>query len=188
VYPPDSRTLVALALLATAAAGSSLLLLGSDSADELSVQPPELSLAFYLDKARLTGTGQRGEIVYQVWTDKAAQSASDASITMDGVRMLYGPPQQIPWKLRANSGSIPANARIIELAGNVVAVAGDKPQNQMVIHTERMDIEPALREARTADAVVIDYNGRLLNALGMRANLATNQLELLADVNGQFTP
>jgi lipopolysaccharide export system protein LptC len=187
VYPPEPRTIVALTLLAAAAAGSSLLLLDTGP-EKKRLAPPELSLAFFLNKAELTGTGKNGEIVYQVWTDKAAQSTQDASISMERVRMVYGPPDRIPWKLRADTGNIPADARVIHLQGNVVATAGDDVQKRVVIRTEQMDIDPATREASTDREVAIDYNGRILNALGMRANLDSNQLQLLADVNGTFLP
>jgi LPS export ABC transporter protein LptC len=187
VYLPEPRTLISLALLAAGAVGSSLLLLNTGQ-DKQKPEPPELSLAFYLNKAELTGTGPNGEIVYQVWTEKAAQATGDESIAMDNVRMVYGPPDNIPWKLRANSGSIPASARIIRLSGDVVATAGDGDANQMTIRTQQMDIDPATREASSSSEVAIDYDGRILNAVGMRANLESKQLTLLAEVNGQFTP
>jgi lipopolysaccharide export system protein LptC len=187
VYLPEPRTLISLALLVAGAVGSGLLLLNTGQ-DKQEPEPPELSLAFYLNQAELTGTGPSGEIVYQVWTEKAAQSASDESIAMDRVRMVYGQPDSIPWKLRANSGSIPASARIIRLSGDVVATAVDGDSNKIIIRTQQMDIDPAIREASARREVAIDYNGRVLNAVGMRANLESKQLTLLADVNGQFTP
>lgn len=187
MYLPEARTLISLALLAAAAAGSGLLLLNTGQ-EKNEPEPPELSLAFYLNKAELTGTGPSGEIVYQVWTEKASQETSDESIAMDSVRMVYGPPDSIPWKLHANSGSIPAKARIISLRGDVVATAGDNDSNKMIIRTQQMDIDPATREATSRREVAIDYNGRILNAVGMRANLESKQLTLLADVNGQFLP
>jgi LPS export ABC transporter protein LptC len=187
VYLPEPRTLIALTLLTAAAVGSSLLLLNSGQGKK-QLEPPELSLAFYLSNAELIGTGPGGEIVYQVWTEKAAQSANDESISMDQVRMVYGPPDSLPWKLRADSGSIPATARIIQLRGDVVATAGNNIANKIIIRTQQMDIDPATREASARHEVAIDYNGRVLNGVGMRANLESKQLALLADVNGQFIP
>lgn len=184
---PETRTLISLALLTSGAVGSSLLLLNTGQ-ETKEPEPPELSLAFYLNKAELTGTGPKGEIVYQVWTEKAAQATNDESIAMDNVRMVYGPPDSVPWKLRANSGSIPAKARIIQLSGDVVATADDNDSNTLIIRTQQMDIDPATREATSRREVAIDYNGRVLNAVGMRANLQSKQLTLLADVNGQFIP
>ena len=184
---PEPRTLISLAILLAGAIGSSLLVLNNGQEKE-KLEPPELSLAFYLRDAELTGTGRNGEVIYKVWTAKAAQSSSDDSISMDGVRMVYEPPEGIPWTLRANGGSIPASQRVIKLNGDVIATAGEKSESKMIIRTQQMDIDPVTREASSAREVAIDYNGRILNAVGMRADLARNQLRLLADVNGQFVP
>jgi len=184
---PEPRTLISLAILTAGAIGSSLLVLNTGQ-DQQKLEPPELSLAFYLSNAELSGTGRNGEVIYKVWTVKAAQSTSDESISMDRVRMVYEPPEGIPWTLRANGGSIPASPRIIKLNGDVVATAGEKSDSKIIIRTQQMDIDPVTREASSAREVAIDYNGRILNAVGMRADLERNHLKLLADVNGQFVP
>ena len=187
MYWPEPRMLISLTVLVAGAIGSSLLVLNTGQEKE-TLEPPELSLAFYLSDAELTGTGRNGEVVYQVWTAKAAQSTSDDSISMDRVRMVYEPPEGIPWTLRADGGSIPASQRIIKLNGDVIATAGENSESKMIIRTQQMDIDPVAREARSTREVAIDYNGRILNAIGMRADLERNQLKLLADVNGQFVP
>jgi LPS export ABC transporter protein LptC len=187
VYLPETRTLIALALLTAGAIGSSLLLLSNDG-DKKTLEPPELSLAFYLNRAELTGTGPKGEIVYRVWTEKAVQSTSDETITMDGVRMEYDPANGMPWKLRANTGKIEDKVRTIQLSGDVVATGIEDKQNVVIIRTQELNMDPTTREASTDGEVTIDYNGRILNALGMRANLESNQVKLLADVNGNFIP
>jgi len=68
-----------------------------------------------------------------------------------------------------------------------VATTGDS-ENQTTVRTFYLDIDPETREAFTQDEVVIEYNGREVNATGMRANFATNQLNLLSNVNGKFAP
>jgi len=187
VYLPETRTLIALALLTAGAIGSSLLLLSNDS-DKKTLEPPELSLAFYLNKAELTGTGPKGEIVYRVWTEKAVQSSSDETITMDGVRMEYEPAGGMPWKLQANTGKIEDKVRTIHLSGDVVATGIEYKQSVVIIRTQELNMDPTTREASTDGEVTVDYNGRILNALGMRANLESNEVKLLADVNGKFIP
>jgi len=187
VYFPETRTVIAFALLTAGAVGSSMLLLNNEG-EKQTLEPPELSLAFYLDKAELTGTGPKGEIVYRVWTEKAVQSTSDETITMDGVRMKYDPADGVPWELRANNGKIADAVRVIQLSGDVVAIGITDEQTVVTIRTQELNMDPATREASADGEVTVDYNGRKLNALGMRANLASNQVKLLADVNGQFIP
>ncbi|NOR20879.1 MAG: hypothetical protein GQ538_12415, partial [Xanthomonadales bacterium] len=51
-----------------------------------------------------------------------------------------------------------------------------------------LSIDPATRQATTQQKVVIEYNGRELNATGMNADFEANQLDLLSNVNGKFSP
>ena len=122
---PEPRNVVTLVLLVGGALISGLLLIDTRG-DADRPDRPELGLAYYLDKAELIGTGADGRIVYHVWTDRAAQSTNDDSIELRGVRMEYEPPSGMPWNLQARAGRIPADASIIELLGNVVAVTRDE--------------------------------------------------------------
>ena len=184
---PDPRTLINFAVLLAGAVVTSLILLGTGDDDQRD-RRPVLSLAYYLDRAELAGTGPDGELLYQVWTQRAAQSLTDESISLNQVRMKYAAPNTLPWDLKANSGRIPANASIIELRGNVIAVSEDDEDKVTIIRTQQLDIDPATREATTDRKVVVEFDGRRLNATGMLANLETNRLELLSNVNGKFNP
>ncbi len=90
--------------------------------------------------------------------------------------------------LQANAGRIPADASIIELTGDVVATTGTETENMTTLRTQRLDIDPETRQAESDEPVSIENNGRVLHATGLRANFESNQLKLLADVNGRFAP
>jgi len=184
---PAPRTVVTLLLLLGGALVSTMILLATNDEEEKSSRP-ELSLAYYLDQAELTGTGPDGELLYQVWTERASQSPSDSSIALERVRMKYSAPgNATPWELKANSGTIPADTSVIALRGNVIAVSKSSRDNT-IIRTQRLNIDPATREATTNRKVIVEFNGRKVNATGMLANLETNRLELLSNVNGKFLP
>jgi LPS export ABC transporter protein LptC len=187
MYTPEPRNFIRLVLLAAGAIISSLMLVKTWTTEEKHSKP-ELSLAYYLNKAELVGTGPDGKILYQVWTKRAQQTVGDESIDMDDVRMVYGPADGFPWELEANKGKIPADARTIELSGDVIATSGSSKQDTTTIRTEKLSINPATRQATTQQKVVIEYNGRELNATGMKANFEANQLDLLSNVNGKFAP
>jgi LPS export ABC transporter protein LptC len=184
LQPRDILTL----LILLAGAGISGLLLKDTWDDDDKESKPELSLAYYLDRAELIGTGEDGTIVYQVWTDRAEQLRDDNSVKLSYVRMVYGPPDGLPWELKANEGRMPSDARIIELQGNVVATSGDDIANRTIIRTQQLEIDPATRRAETLEKVAIEYDGRVLNATGMSADFEKNQLKLLSNVNGKFLP
>jgi LPS export ABC transporter protein LptC len=92
-----------------------------------------------------------------------------------------------PWELQANSGNIPADTSIIKLRGNVIAVSRNG-RDRTIIRTQRLNIDPETREATTNRKVIVEFNGRKINATGLLANLETNRLELLSNVNGKFVP
>lgn len=184
---PELRNVVTLTLLLTGALVSSYVVIDGWENEERQ-EKPELSLAYYLDSAELIGTGPDGKILYQVWTKSAAQSVGDNSIQLNDVEMRYRPPNGLAWELNSRRGRIPADADTIELIDNVVARSRDTDKNFTTITTSRLDINPATRLATTDQPVSIDYNGRKINATGMRANFEKNQLSLLSNVNGKFLP
>lgn len=187
MHSPEPRNLLTLALLLAGAVISTILVVDTWDEEEKR-EKPQLSLAYYLDSAELTGTAADGTILYRVRTRRAAQSVGDDSIELEEVEMEYGPPEGMPWALAAKTGRIPEDASIIELSGNVVATSGDDKDNATTIRTNRLDIDPETRLATTDQKVTIDYNGRELHATGMRANFEKNQLNLLSNVNGKFVP
>jgi LPS export ABC transporter protein LptC len=184
---PEPRAILSLVFLLAGAAAS--IYISSQPWDERETERrPELSLAYYLDQAELIGTGEDGEILYQVSTRRAAQRPDDETIEMDQVHMIYGAPTALPWELNADSGRIPADASVIELIGNVVAISSEEGKAPTIIRTQRLDIDPMTRQASTNEKVQLEFGDRILNATGMEANFETNKLDLLADVNGKFAP
>lgn len=186
---PEPRTVATILVLAVGAAFSTFLAV--TSADkEPAERGPELQLAYYLDTAELTGTAADGTVLYTVKTRRAQQMSESNSIELTEILMDYGASEGKPWKVRADRGRIPAGARIIELEGNVVAVSGGQSagQGQTVINTERLDIEPGTMRASTKKRVRLSFNNRQLNATGLQADFAANNLKLLSNVNGKFTP
>jgi LPS export ABC transporter protein LptC len=187
VSSPEPRTILSLTLLFIGAVLSAFIVSGLGKEDRKPARA-ELSLAYYLDQAELTGTGPDGEMLFQVWARRAEQSLDDSSIEMDEVRMVYGPHTALSWELNARTGRIPADASIIELRGNVVAVSAAEGSIPTIIRTQRLDINPETRQAETAHKVILEFDGRIVNATGMRANFETNELQLLSNVNGKFLP
>jgi lipopolysaccharide export system protein LptC len=184
---PEPRTILSLLLLLAGAIVSAFIVSGTWK-EATKPARAELSLAYYLDQAELTGTGPDGKMLFQVQTRRAAQSLGTASIEMDGVRMIYGPPTALPWEINANTGRISTDASIIELSGDVVAISATEGNSPTIIRTQQMDIDPATRQASTTRKVTLEFDGRIVNATGMRANFETNELQLLSNVNGKFLP
>jgi lipopolysaccharide export system protein LptC len=184
---PEPRAAVTFLVLLIGALASGYVLTDLLNEKEKAAKP-DLSLAYYLNDAELTGTGPDGSILFQVWTRTAAQSKYDEDIDMDIVRIHYGPPTALPWELRANRGRIPADAAVIELTGEVVAVSKTEGEPATIIRTDRLDVDPTTRNATTDADVTLEFDGRTIAAKGMLANFETNEVRLLSDVHGRFLP
>ncbi|MEE4185529.1 MAG: LPS export ABC transporter periplasmic protein LptC [Gammaproteobacteria bacterium] len=184
---PEPRNVLAFVLLLAGAVGSTFLVFRHSEIAEVS-EKPTLSLAYYLDNAELTGTTADGSVLYRIRADRAEQNTTDASIEMRAIDLDYGPVGGPTWNVRANAGRIPAAAEVIELAGDVTAVSGDLPGGRTEIRTQQLDIHPDTMLATTPARVAVLFDGHQLNGTGMEANFRTNRLNLLANVNGKFTP
>jgi lipopolysaccharide export system protein LptC len=77
---------------------------------------------------------------------------------------------------------------MLELLDDVVAVTREGDGAPAIIRTEYLRLEPDEYVASTDRKVTIDYAGSRLFAVGMRAYLKEDRLQLLSNVNGKFLP
>lgn len=184
----DSRSLTRIALLSVAAFSSGLLLSRLEDKPEQTDRAPRLGAGYYVEEAELIGTGDNGEVLYRVKTDQATEQLADGSVALDKVRIIYTAEEAVPWNLSANNGRIPPDGKMLELLGDVVAVTREDGGQPATIRTEFLQLEPDNYVAYTDRKVTIDYADSRLFAVGMRAYLKEDRLQLLSNVNGKFVP
>ena len=184
----DTRTLTRLVLLGIAAVASGLLLSRLEDEPPDTERRPRLGAGYYVESAELVGTGEDGGVLYRVQTDQATEQLDDGSVKLDGVRIVYTAGESVPWTLRANRGRIPPDGNMLELLDDVVAVTREGDGPPATIRTEYLRLEPNEYVAYTDRKVTIDYSGSRLFAVGMRAYLKEDRLQLLSNVNGKFLP
>ena len=184
----SNNRLPTLILLLVAAVASGVLVLRSGSEDPRPDPKPELGVGYYMNQAELFRTGETGQILYRVQTDKATQISEDDIVELDGVRISYEPPNEVPWDLHADRGHILPDRNIIQLMGNIVANTREDIQEQIRINTEYLELDTELHTANTDTDVAVDYTNNKLFATGLRANLKDEKLQLISDVNGHFIP
>jgi len=187
MHTPEPKTFLFLGIL-LALALLSLFISSEGQGDKDDGWRKALSMAYYLEDAELRSTGPDGKEVFRILARNAAQEPDELGIKLTEVNMIYGPPTALPWDLKADRGYIPEDASVIELHENVVAVSASIDKPTTVIRTQRLDINPATREATTEARVKLDFDGRVINAKGMEANFETNDLKLLSNVSGKFLP
>ncbi len=182
----DLRTILGLFALLCAAVASGILLIRIGDEEEQARETPRLGVGYYVTNAHLSGTGDDGRILYRLAAASVIQTPADGSVSLRGVVVNYDPAAEVPWSLTADTGRIPEGAKMIELTGNVVAATHETDNPMATIHTDYLEFDPATNIAATDREVVIEYAGSTVHAIGLRAMLRQDRLELLASVSGQY--
>ncbi len=182
------RQVALMAALTAAALGSWYLARQgqSESADDVPYEPAHRG--YYLKSARILGTGEKGNLLYEIEADHAEQQA-DKSIEFTDVRIRYSPESDIPWTVSADAATLRESSPRIVLRGHVRATSnGTTPENETEIRTQYLELDPERFLAETDLRVQIRIGARSLTATGMLASLNDDRIELKSNVRGKIAP
>lgn len=182
------RNVVAFALLTAGAIGSWYIARPDrgDDADTLPFDPTQRG--YYLESARILGTGADGLLLYEIQAARAEQQGDDR-VAFTDVRINYTPESDVPWTVNADSATIHQNEQRVRLRGHVraLSVAGFSG-NDTEIRTQYLELDPENYVAETDQRVQIRIGERSLTATGMLASLKESRVELKSNVSGKFAP
>lgn len=143
---------------------------------------------FYLRAARILGTGDDGQLLYEIEADYAEQQ-DNRDIQLQNVQITYAAEAEVPWTITSDRAMITANQDLLRLSGHVVALSNEGFAGEVTeIRTEVLEIDPDNYRAQTDARVQLRIGARSLTATGMLALLQENRLELHSNVSGKFVP
>ncbi len=143
---------------------------------------------FYLRTARILGTGNEGELLYEIEADYAEQQ-ENRDIEMQNVHIKYSAGADVPWTINADKATITDEQDLLRLSGHVIAISNEGFAGQVTeIRAPNLDIDPNTYMAETDSRVQLRIGSRSLTGTGMLALLQENRLELRANVSGKFVP
>lgn len=177
-----------LIVLLTGGALASWYLARKNQAEE-EVVPQERSYrGYYLESARILGTGPDGSLLYEIRAQHAEQT-DDNQIDFRDVSIEYSPDSAVPWAVQADTATIQENGPRIVLRGHVRAISHTGFSGRDTeIRTQYLELDPEAYLAQTDERVQIRIGARSLTATGMLASLRDNTLELKSNVSGKFVP
>lgn len=184
----EPRTAVNMTILLAAAAASWALFLRAGESPVPQHEQPPVGIGYYATDARLSATDDHGRIRYRVAAASAEQQPGDGSVSLRQVSISYDPQEARPWRLHSDAGSIPPGGKIVTLTGNVVAETQADDTPPATIRTDYLKFDAATNVATTNREVNVDYAGSRVRAIGMRADLAGDRIELLTQVRGSYAP
>ena len=182
----ERKTIFGLGVLLCGTLATSALLMRTREEEPAAAPPPQLDIGYYALNARLSGTDDAGRMLYSVAAASVVQTPSDGVVNLKDVAVNYDPAVDVPWSLHADTGKIRPDGKIIELSGNVVAATREVDSPAATIRTDYLEFDPGTNIATTDRKVLIDYAGSTVHALGLRALLQEDRLELLQEVAGRY--
>lgn len=182
------RLIIALVLLSIAALAS-WYLARDRSGDVATPAAPETQYrGYYLEDARILGTGEDGSLLYEIRAEFAEQQP-DQRIRFSSVVIDYTPSSDVPWLIRADTALLSAADNRVLLEGHVLArsdegVSGEETE----LRTNSLVFDPERHVAETDDRIQIRIGERNLAGTGMLAFLKENRVEIRSNVSGRFVP
>ena len=154
--------------------------------DETPYEP--VHRGYYLKSARILGTGENGDLLYEIRADHAEQM-SDKRIEFTDVRVRYSPESDIPWTVNADEATLQEDSPRIQLRGHVRATSNaTSADEETEIRTQYLELDPERFVAETDQRVQIRIGARSLTATGMLASLNDDRIELKSNVRGKIAP
>jgi LPS export ABC transporter protein LptC len=144
-------------------------------------------LGYYVHGARMTGTDEQGRVAYRVLAGRLDEVPEENRLQLTDVSIEYHPPEDTAWSISAASASSPKGGSPLDLVGNVkvksVPTDGAEP---LTIDTEALRFWPETSIAETEAYVQIRVGSLQFDALGLRADLMADLLQLESQVHGTF--
>ncbi len=182
------RMMILIGVLTAAAAGTWYLARdrSDDDADPLSYDVEHRG--YYLKSARILGTADDGQLLYEIEAAHAEQEDVDR-IEFKEVRVRYSPTSEVPWVVQADEATLQQGNPRIALRGYVRAIsAPDDDGQETEIRTQYLELDPERFIAETDERVQIRFGSRSLTATGMLASLNDDRIELKSNVRGKIVP
>ena len=184
----DPRHATLLLVLTAGALGSWYLARPDKSRAPETLPYESLHRGYYLKSARILGTGENGNLLYEIEADRAEQQ-TDKSIEFTDVHIRYSPESEIPWTVHADAATLREGSPRISLRGHVRAIsAGRISDDDTEIRTQYLELDPDRFVAETEERVQIRVGARSLTATGMLASLNDDRIELKSNVRGKIAP
>lgn len=148
-----------------------------------------LQPGYYMTQARIWEMGPDGRPVYRVEAESIVQNPADLSIVLQDLALNYRADNAQEWSLTAQNGYAPPGSRTIDFSGDVRIVGRPRPAGgPAVIRTERLSVDTQTDVASTRSRVDIEWDRGWLSAVGLRADLNHELLQLESSVHGRFVP
>jgi len=144
---------------------------------------------YYLRDAVLLETDASGRVSYRIHAALVEERPRDGALLLNDVLVEYQPAEEIPWRVRAARGEARPDEAALELEGGVELTREPGEDGQATtVRMERLLLLPEQHLASASGGVSFRVGPNALEAVGMKAFLKEDRLELESNVHGRFRP
>ena len=183
-----TKNIVKILLLLVLAAGSSFMYFFSSKTND---DPEKFNLTrveYIVKDAKLYGTNTEGEFLYTIVAKKAQANNADRQIYLDQVFLDYDGDQDIDWRITSEKGQLLSNSNVLALSGNVTVQSLSNENNMTTISTDYLEINPNAYTIATNRDVLIELDNNKIEAKGLTAQLKSNRLNFVSNINASIQP
>lgn len=178
---------ILIVLLIGAAAASSLALWFLYRSDESAplVGPPRSD--YFLVDFELISLDSEGNEAFRVSGPLLSRHPYLGTIGIERPAFHFPTEHAKPWTAHADRAFATANASEVKLDGNVrLDAPGDSEHERMTFSSDSLTVFPRERQARSDDMVVFSSPDSILQGQGLRIDMQSRRLQLLAKVSGNY--
>lgn len=143
---------------------------------------------YVLHDFELVALDKQGKEAFLLRAPKLARNPDDKTLSIATPLFLIPDKQGDRWKLRSKTGWVAADNSEIRLRGNVVATSPPDGSPPSTMKTEQLNVFPDADKASSPVLVTVTNPASTMRGIGMRADLATNRVQLLSKVRMSYEP
>jgi lipopolysaccharide export system protein LptC len=143
---------------------------------------------YVLHDFELIALDKQGKEAFTMRAPELTRSPDDKTLSIATPLFLIPDAEGERWELRSKTGWVAADNSEVRLRGDVEATSPPTDTRPTVMKTEQLNIVPDKDEARSPVLVTVTNPASTMQGTGMRADLATNRIQLLSKVTMSYEP
>ncbi len=142
---------------------------------------------YFFDGLVATARDKDGKITYRLEANQLEHIPYNDSMKLDKPYIEIFHKENPPWQTWATNGVFYENRRLMTLSGKVrIHRAANDSSKSVTLLTESLSLDMENKIAKTTAEVQISSGEDILNAKGMKVDMATGHVELQSRVQGKY--
>ncbi|MDN5782769.1 MAG: LPS export ABC transporter periplasmic protein LptC [Luteimonas sp.] len=143
---------------------------------------------YVLHDFELVALDKQGKEAFMLRAPELTRSPDDKTLSIATPLFLIPDKEGKRWEVRSKTGWVAADNSEIRLRGKVVATSPPGDTRPSTLKTEQLNVFPDTNKASSAVLVTVTSPTSTMLGTGMRADLATNRIQLLSKVRMSHDP